>query len=386
MKRIYLDVAAAAPVLPVARRAFLRALRQVGNPSAMHEEGRAARALVEEARTLIARRTGVKAEHVTFTSGATEANTLAIKGYVEARRHAGPLQVMYHPGAHASVVEVMEALKGEGIEVTSVPTREGRVDVEVLATMLRPETALISLEAISPETGMRHDLRRVRTILDAYEKRHGTRIVLHVDGSQLPLVESVERTRLGADLLTLDAQKIGGVRGIGCLIRSGGIALTPQLRGGGQEGGLRSGTESGALAVSFAIALEERARTHASFASLAKELRTHMSTRIKTLITDVRVLGGKECAPHILTIALPGRDTDYLVALLDAAGFASSTKSACETDGEAGSRMAYLETKDEALAHSTLRISWDETITKRDLDRFVTALTKAVRFLDETAV
>lgn len=384
-RRVYLDTAAAAPVTPSSREAFMRAVSTFGNPSGMHEEGRSAKKVLEKARVSIARLAGAKTEHVVFTSGATEANALAIGGTIETLlktgRSAQEIEVLYHPGAHASLVHQAEALLKRGVLVRELPLVDGDVSIKELENMLSERTALVTLEVISSETGRRMDTRAIRRALDAYTKE-GPHIVLHVDASQLPLVEPIDRTRLGADLMTLDAQKAGGVRGIGVLIRAKDVRLSPVVFGGGQEQGLRPGTESPALAESMANALTVAEKNREPFSKGAEAVRTRLIRRVQEGIPDALVLGGPHHAPHILTFALPGRDADYLVALLDEAGFAISTKSACETDSGQGSRMALAETRDALLSTSTLRISWNEAISERDLERFSEALIKSVRFLD----
>lgn len=387
MKRVYLDEAAAAPVLPKALRAFVRASRFSGNPSAQHEEGRAAKEILDDARSTIARLTGAKSEYVTFTSGATEANALAIVGVYKALQRKGvpseKIHMLCHPGAHASVVKTMNALKEEGVQVGEVSHIRGAIDCEGLKKQLRPETALVSLEAVSPETGMRFDTRAVRRVLDEVRAHSLERILLHIDASQLPLIESVERTRLGADLMTLDAQKVGGVRGIGALIRASGVPLAPIISGGGQERGMRGGTESPALASAFAVALSEVRLRKDIFVKHATALRIQLLTDIRKTIPGVEVQGGKNGAPHILSLSLRGRDTDYLVALLDEAGFALSTKSACEAGEDSEGRMVFSETGDHERAKATLRISWGGDTTQSDLRRFSRALVRAVAFLDQ---
>lgn len=372
--RTYLDHAAAAPVSAVALRAFTKALARYGNPSAPHQEGREARAVLEEARTVLARHAGAKSEMVVFTGNATEANALAIEGVARGKE----AHLLYMEGAHASVANTMEALKKQGANVEMIPLKDGALDLDALRKLLRPETLLVSMEAISSETGLRADARGVRHILDESE----TRVFLHVDASQVPLVEAIDRTRFGADLVTLDASKVGGVRGIGALIYSAGVPLSPIIQGGGQERGLRSGTETPALAASFAAAIEEAARMRDSFTKKANILRMALVQGIKEKIPDAFINEGKENAPHILNISFPGRDTDYLVALLDEAGFAVSTRSACETDSEEGSRAVFALTRDRERASSTLRISFGPSTSEGEAKRFIHALGAAVAFLD----
>jgi cysteine desulfurase len=376
MKRTYLDGASAAPVSKVAWKAFEKAKKADGNPSAPHAEGRAAKDILEAARTTIARLAEAKTDSVIFTSGATEANNLAIQGHIIALRRTGvkSIHILYLPTAHASVIETLNAYN---IQIEPLVLTDGTVDMKALSKQIRPDTALVAIDAVCGETGTRFDTRDVRRTLDA--KRKG--IALHVDASQLPLVESFELTRLGADTLTLDAQKVGGVRGIGVLIVRHGHALAPIMHGGGQEQGLRPGTELPAHAAAFAAALEEAKKSREAFAKRARFARALLIKTIQAAIPDAVVNEGKEFSPHILNISFPGRDTDYAAALLDKDGFAVSTKSACETDAE-GSRVVLALTGDAERAGSSLRISFGSKTSKEDMKRFASALVRTIRFLD----
>lgn len=380
MKRVYLDYAGATPVSKEALHVFRKAVQAYGNPSAAHAEGREAKAILEDARVRIARLAEVKSDSVIFTGSATEANALAIQGAVVAKGNPRGTHILYQPTAHSSVVETLLALSHWGVEIEEIVMKDGAVDLQALAKQLRPETLLASVVSVESETGAYTDARDVRRVLD----KSGSNALLHADASQLPSYAPFEKTRLGADLIVLDAQKVGGVRGIGCLIAPRHIALAPLVHGGGQERGLRSGTEPHALAAAFASALEERAGKRCKFAQRAVRLRKELIESISS-IKDMIINEGREQAPHILNISLLGRDTDYLVALLDEAGFAVSTRSSCETDAQ-GSRAVLSMTGDSARASSTLRISWGPETTEEDLRRFSRAILKAVSFLDSSPV
>ena len=380
MKRVYLDIAAGAPVGKAALRAYTKALTAYGNPSSSHEEGREAKRLLEQARSIVARLAGMKAEQVYFTGSATEANNLALLGHAKA---VGKGAFLYNAGAHASIVECMQELSRSGFPTAEIPLKDGALDLEVLKTLITPETTMVSLEAASSETGVRFDTRKVRMVLDELRPVGTQKIWLHVDASQLPLQESFERTRLGADLLTLDAQKVGGMRGIGALLSTSLVPLAPIMHGGGQERGLRSGTPSPALATAFAVALEEAAKVRRAFAEKAKTQREILKALLLKEIPTISIQEGKQQLPHLLNIALVGRDTDYLVALLDEAGFAVATRSSCETDSEDGSRAVLALSGDASLARSTLRISWGPDTTTGELQRFAHALIRSVLFLDQ---
>jgi cysteine desulfurase len=389
MKGIYLDWASAAPVSKIAERAFRRANGAYANPSSPHAEGVRAQHILEDARLAIARVAGIKPAGVVFTSGATEANNLAIQGTINAligsEKAVTDIHVLYLPTAHSSIVETVQALKKRGVQVEALVLKDAAIDMLKLASQIRPETALISLDLVCGETGIVWDTRNVRRICNA-ARIGGSRIMVHVDASQAAFVESLDMNHLGADLLTLDAQKIGGVRGVGALLRAqASRLLVPILYGGGQEGGLRPGTENPALASAFALALVDAQSNRKSFSERATLLRAEVITRIQKGISEAIVNTSVSQAPHILNISLPGSDTDYLTMLLSEAGFAVSTKSACETN-EIGSRVILALTKDEIRAASTLRISWGPTTPTRHLYAFVPALVKASRFQDMSSL
>ncbi|HEX8946664.1 MAG TPA: aminotransferase class V-fold PLP-dependent enzyme, partial [Candidatus Paceibacterota bacterium] len=289
-KRIYLDYAAGV----------------AANPSSPHEEGRQARQVLEEARTTIARLVEVQADDVLFTSGATESNALAILGTVRAARAtvAHP-HVLYLPSSHASIVENVKLLEQEGVAIEALPIKDYRVDTEALARMLRSETVLVAMDAVCGETGVVWNTREVKQVLARSRLHADSRILLHVDASQAPLVEKITRDHFGADLLSLDASKVGPIRGIGALIAHRTIPVVPLYRGGGQERGVRSGTEAPELATAFAKALEKTARARESFKKSATEDRVLLAERITNTIRDVHIQEGRSQAPHILNLSLP---------------------------------------------------------------------------------
>lgn len=370
-KPVYLDYASAAPVIGQAERAFRRAGRLFGNPSSPHREGRESAALLEGARHDIAHVVECKSDDVVFTSGATEANNLAVRGLVRPGS-----RVLVLPTAHASIIESVRAL--EGVIVDLVPIREGQIDVKALSALVHPATALVALEAVCGETGTIWNTREVR---NALEKLGTKRPLLLVDASQAALTQKLTRAHYGADLLVFDAQKVGGYRGVGVLIAPRTIPLLPILFGGGQERGLRSGTPAPALAAAFAAALLVADKQREGFVARARLLRDTLVHQVSK-IPGAFINEGREVAPHILNLTLLGRDTDYLVTLLDAAGFAVSTRSACETDSAEGSRAVLGLTGDPDRARATIRISWGRETRARDLEAFFHTLAREVEFID----
>jgi cysteine desulfurase len=383
-KGIYLDCAAAHPVRPRALRAFLRAISAYGNPGAPHEHGRRALAVLEEARSAIARELGAKSDAVIFTSGATESNALALEGYIQALIARGKrpeeIHVLYLETQHSSVVRVIKKISALGVNTEPIPRKDFEVDLQALKERIVPTTALISMDAVCGETGTLFDTRAVRHLLDEARKGSENKIIFHVDATQAPLTERMDRTRLGADLISFDAQKIGGVRGIGALIAPRHIPLSAIVEGGGQERGLRSGTPSPALARAFALALTEASGERESFTKRALLMRASLIEAIHSIPNTV-VNSGTNVSPHILNVSFLGRDTDYLAALLDERGISVSTRSACETDAE-GSRVVLAYMSDALRATSTLRISMHAHTTKKEIRKFIRALTACVAFLD----
>jgi len=393
-KRIYLDTAAGT----------------AGNASSPHEEGRLAKKKLEDARTAIGRLVEAKPDDIIFTSGATEANALAIIGHVRAVRRAqrNNVHVLYLPSSHASIVENMQLLREEGVVVEALPVREGRVDTDALAKMLTPNTVLISMDAVCGETGVVWNTREVAEVLKKFRDgqavfslARGTAVIrekavlpavkslsplLHVDASQAPLIEKITRAHFDADMVTFDISKISAHRGIGCLIAHRTIPIETLYRGGGQERGLRPGSETPELADVFAEALSTAVENREAFGSIAEAARAQLLVELNQHVPEAIVNEGRSQAPQILNISLPGVDTDYLAALLDDEGFAVSTKSACETDserrlpdGSKGSRAVLVITGDPERAKATLRISWGPETKMRELTQFALALAKVLK-------
>lgn len=362
------------------------------NSSSPHTEGQQSKKVLEEARTAIARLIEVQTDDVIFTSGATESNALAILGYVRALRlragqdvpGRGNMHVLYLPSAHASIVENAKLLSKEGCTVEALPVKNYRVDTEMLGKMLRKETVLVAMDAVCGETGVVWNTREVAEVLQKFSEGKVVRVLLHVDASQAPLTEKITRAHFSADMLTFDASKVGMVRGVGALIVHRTISLVPLYAGGGQERGLRSGSEVPESAKSFAVALRAAVLGRDSFRAIAEYERARLIKTITSSISSVFIQEGHTQAPHILNLSLPGRDTDYLVALLDEAGFAVSSRSACETDSEDGSRAVFVLTADIDRARATVRISLGSYTCSSELTRFAHAFIAQVAFIDSS--
>ena len=322
-RRIYLDYAGFSPVDPrvlAVMSPFLEGW--VGNPSALHALGQEARDSLDAARAKIGRLVGGRPEGVVFTSGATEANNLAIKGIAlrGTRRHVVTTAI-----EHASVLVPCRDLMKAGFDVTFLPVDgEGRVAPAEVRAALRPDTCLVSIGAANPEIGTIQPWRAIATIT------HEAGVPLHLDGvgavGRIPL--AVEAG--GIDLLTLAANDLYGPPGVGALWVRPGLQLVPQLLGGGQQGGLRSGTENLAGVVGLGVAAELALREGTIETARLAALRDRLIDGLGATCTAARLTGPREGRlPHHISVAVPGVKGESLILALDLAGISATTGSAC---------------------------------------------------------
>jgi cysteine desulfurase len=325
-ERVYLDYAGFAPVDPrvlAVMRPFLEA--GIGNPSARHSLGAEARESLDAARVKVARLCGGAPGGIIFTSGATEANNLALKG-VGLRARAGAARVVLSAIEHISVINACRDLEKAGMSLTLLPVDgEGRVDPGALRSALASDTALVSVAAANPEIGTVQPLKEIARVTRA------AGVPLHVDGvgaiGRVPL--NVEA--MGIDLLTVSGNDLYGPPGSGALWVRPGVRIHPQMLGGGQEGGYRSGTENLPGTVGFGVAAElmRVEGAHQEAARLAI-LRDRLMAGLLEAIPDCRVTGSRAARlPHHLSLAVRGVKADSLLLDLDLAGVAASTGSAC---------------------------------------------------------
>ncbi len=325
--RVYLDYAGFAPVDPrvlAVMRPFLEA--GIGNPSARHSLGAEARESLDAARAKVARLCGGSASGVIFTSGATEANNLAIKGVVLAARDLPSPRIVLSAVEHISVINACRDLEKAGAALDFLPVDgEGRVDPASVRGALTGDTALISIGAASNEIGTLEPLAEIGRVARA------AGVPLHVDAvgalGRVPL--NVEVMRI--DLLSLSGNDLYGPPGTGALWVRPGVKLYPQMLGGGQEGGYRSGTENlpGLVGLGVAAELIRTEVAHGESARLSG-LRDRLMNHLLEAIPDCRLTGSRKARlPHHLSLVLRGIKADSALLDLDLAGIAASTGSAC---------------------------------------------------------
>lgn len=361
---IYLDYNATAPLLPAAREAMLAALDDFGNPSSAHECGRRARARLESARRTIADVLGVAPRCVLFTSGGTESNNLAILGsFARAVGRSLALPAI----EHSSVLEPARELERGGVRLQWLPLGEhGRVAAAAVEATIDASTALVSVGWANNEIGTVQDVDAIAAVC----RRRS--VPLHSDAVQA--LGRLGMKLAAADLVSISAHKLGGPRGIGVLVRRGHTALQPCLYGGGQERGMRPGTENVAAAAGMAAAVVAAAAAP----PWPQELRERLWRGLADLPGIRRYSGAVDCLPNTLAVGVAGIRGEALVAALDLEGVAVSVGSACAAGSGEPSHVLAALGWDAESASSAVRFSSGRDCTADDIDAAAAALRRVV--------
>jgi cysteine desulfurase len=372
---VYLDHHATTPLDPRVLEAMLPYLTErFGNPhSAQHAYGWAAEAAVEQARVHVAVLIGARPEEIVFTSGATEANNLAIRG-VAARaglRHHVVTCAIEHP----CVLETCRALRGVGFAITELPVRpDGLLDLDRLQEALRPDTALVSIMTANHEIGV---LQPIAEIAELCRQRG---VVLHTDAAQAAGRISLDVAALEVDLMSLSAHKLYGPKGIGALYVRRGLRIAPLFAGGDQERGLRAGTLPTPLCVGFGHACALAQQELLEEAGRLRDLRERLFRGLCGAMGDIRLNGAPEPRlPHNLNVWLPSVDAEDLLA--EVPELALSTGAACASaTHEPSPVLRALGLSDEDIQGS-LRIGLGRTTTECEIRFAIERLTAAARRL-----
>jgi cysteine desulfurase len=369
-ERVYLDWNATAPLRPEARAAVLAAMEVDGNPSSVHGEGRAAGRLVEEARESVALLVGGEPRNVTFTSGGTEANMLALVPGYGATIHSKLL---------VSAIEHASVLAGGRFPASAVEqlpvTGSGHVDLAVLERRLEAlgRGMLVSVMLANNETGVVQPIAAVASLV------HHAGSMLHVDAVQAPGRIACDIKGFGADLLTLSGHKIGGPKGVGALIRRDPAlpSPVPLITGGGQERRVRAGTENVSGIAGFGAAAAATLRDYASEKARLLGLRARLETSLKAHLPGAVVFGADaERLPNTTLFAVPGVKAETAVIALDLEGIAVSSGAACSSGKVQPSHVLAAMGISPALARGAIRVSLGPTTTESDIDRFIRAWIK----------
>ncbi len=372
----YFDYAATTPVRPEAREALLEALDGFGNPSSRYGFGREAAQRVKADRETVAAALGCAPGEVTFTSCGTEGDNWALRRGAERNRRRGK-HIVTTAIEHAAVLETCRDLEREGYEVTYLkPDKAGRITAEQVAAALRPDTALVSIMLVNNETGV------VLPVADCVKavKAFDPAILFHCDAVQGFLKVETPLARLGADLVAISGHKIGAPKGIGALYVKKGVGLRPLLTGGGQEDGLRSGTEATAQIAAFAAAVGAVAGDKTRLERTAA-LKAYTLERLKEAVPELKVISQGD-APHICAVTLPGYKSEVVVRVLGDRGICLSSGSACHR-GKPSHVFAAMNLPKPWL-DGALRLSFSPDTTRAEADALVDALKDAADTLFTT--
>ncbi|WP_240416974.1 cysteine desulfurase family protein [Paenibacillus periandrae] len=380
---LYLDYAATTPPYDEVIDAVAEVMKQhYGNPSSLHRMGVVAEQLVSQARAVIASSLSCQPVEIRFTSGGTESNNWAIQATARRFRQRGN-HLITTAVEHASVYETFRELERQGFRVTYLPVdATGAVKLEELDKALSDDTILVSIMAVNNEIGRIQPISAIGELL----RQRSRTIVFHVDAVQAIGKVPLHPGKLKIDLLSCSAHKLRGPKGSGFLYVRKGLELPPLMYGGGQEGGLRSGTENVPSLVGMAkairMAVEEQDRFHAHTHLLRKQLAAAIRD-----IPELRLSGSDaegEMAPHIVHFCFPGMKSEVLVHALEEADIYVSSRSACSSSANKPSRVLKAMGFDDARAISGIRVSYSLSQTIDDINYFGEQLQKAVARLKHT--
>jgi cysteine desulfurase len=375
MKKIYMDYSAATPMRPEvyeAMRPFWS--DEFYNPSAIYLAAKSVKSRLEDARRSVANLLGARPAEIIFTAGATEANNLAVQGVA---RQFPDGEILISAIEHESVA----APAGEfGARQVSVD-ENGLIILNKLSNLINDKTVLVSVILVNNELGVIQPLAEVAKIITEVRRRRQTRgnklpIYLHSDAAQAGNYLDLHTSRLGVDLLSLNGGKIYGPKQSGALYIKAGVRLQPLIVGGGQESGLRSGTENVAAVAGFSKAFELASAGRREETVRLNALRKTFEEQLKENFENVVINGGNHRVPHITSVTFPGEDNERLMMQLDELGIMCAVGSACSAGSEEPSAVLRAIGLSEELAQATLRFSFGAATDQTDMGAAVSALSR----------
>lgn len=373
-KLIYFDNAATTKVNPEVLLAYTKVCETTfANASSVHFEGQKANRLLDKARDLILSSFHLQNSHqVIFTSGATEANNLAIKGFALKYKNRGN-HIIVSAVEHASVLEVTKQLRDEfGFEVTYLPVDEhGNIDIADLVNAINDETILVSIMAVNNEIGVINEIEEIALLLKSYPK-----IVFHVDATQA--IGKINLNFANVDMFSYSGHKIHGLKGTGALIKAKKLDLLPVISGGGQEDNFRSGTNDVAGAVSLAkatnLAMNDLEKNKAKITEISYFFYEYLEQN-----PDLYEINSTKDNPYIINFSLKSKKASVVVEGLSNKNIMVSSISACHSRKEAYSHVVMAMGKGDLLSHNTVRISIDSDNTIEEAKTLIKELDALVR-------
>lgn len=386
-REIYLDNSATTKICERALKKYEQVSRDsFGNPSSLHGLGFIAEKELKEARATVLSSLGDRDGTVVFTASGSEANNLAIIGRALSKdRYARGAKIITTSGEHASVAEPIKRLEGMGFKTAFIPTKGGKLDTGALARELTPDVILVSFMMVNNETGALYDIFGASKMI----RERCPEAFLHVDATQSYMKVRFTRRSIGADMITLSSHKIEGPKGVGALVIDNKVikshGLSPLILGGGQEGGLRSGTENVPAVAAFAEAIRYCSENLADRINKTASLRGALIAELSSdeLLKSISPTLPDSHAPHILNITLPSIKSETALHYLSSLGIFVSSGSACSSNSSHRSSALISYGRSEEEADSSIRISFSPDNTIEDVkalcDGLRSALTKLAR-------
>ncbi len=385
MKQIYLDNSATTRISDEALDKYIKVSKECyGNPSSLHSLGFDAEKQLDSVRGEICASLGAKGATVIFTASGTEANNLAIIGRAMSKeRYRRGAKIITTMGEHASVDASFRMLEDMGFKVARIPTVGGKIDIEALKSELTREVILVSIMMVNNETGAVYDTAEVAK----HMKEKSPEALLHIDATQSYLKIPFTKAKCGADMITISSHKIEGPKGVGALVVDGAVmkakGLAPLVLGGGQEGGMRSGTENVPGIAAFGEAVRIGNASLRQRYAYISSLKNYLTEKIEgdEALREISITKPPISAPHIINITLPKIKSETMLNFLSGKGFAVSSGSACAAQSGRISNALLCFGLSEAEADTTLRISLCAQNTEEELIALCDALKTGIKML-----
>jgi cysteine desulfurase len=373
MKRIFLDYASTTPLDPKVEKAMRPYFtKNFGNPSALYKEGLVAKAVIKESREKIARLLNVRGEEIIVTASGTEADNLAIIGLFNNFKKQFKPHFITTIIEHPAVIEACKHIEQEGGEVSYIPVEEdGIVDPEKIKAALKPTTVLVSVMYANNEIGTIQPIRDIARVVREYRERNATEFpYIHTDASQAANYLDLSFQKLGVEMMTLDASKVYGPKGIGLLAVRRSVPLQPISFGGGQEKGLRPGTENVPAIVGMAEALVAAQALREKETARLRALQDYFFENVIKILPNVIINGDRNARlPNNINICIPGLDAEFAVIKLDHEGISCSSASSCMNLSENSYSYVIdaLPNRGKECRESSLRFTFGRATTKAEL-------------------
>ena len=369
---IYLDYSATTPVNEEVIETYAKVCKEyIGNPNSLHKLGVKAKQLIDASSEQIAKILGIKPSEIIYTSGASEANNLAIKGVCEKYSNRGK-HIITTELEHSSIIAPLNYLQNNGWDVDFVKLdSNGQVDLDDLDRLMRDDTVLVTIASVNSEVGVKQDLKAISDVI-----RTNPKTIFHSDVTQLIGKDKIDFSML--DLASISGQKFYGMKGIGALIKKEGLVIEPLIHGGKSTTVFRSGTPATPLIVSLSKALRLAYDNYEEKYNKVVELNKYLIDKLSKL--DVSINSNSYSLPHIVNVSIKNIKPETMQHALEEYDIFISTQTAC-SKGEY-SKAVYAVTRDKEKATHSIRISLSYLTTYEELDKFIEVFTKLLSSLN----